>query len=57
MKLLFVNGCISQRGEDSRTLALARAFLETWRARHPDGEIETVSPEGVPGGPAGPEAL
>ena len=45
MKLLFVNGCISQRGEDSRTLALARAFLETWRARHPDGEIETVSPE------------
>ena len=37
--------CISQRGEGSRTLALARAFLETWRARHPDGEIETVSPE------------
>ena len=47
MKLLFVNGCISQRGEDSRTLALARAFLETWRARHPDGEIETVSPEAL----------
>ena len=23
MKLLFVNGCISQRGEESRTLALA----------------------------------
>lgn len=45
MKLLFVNGCISQRGEDSRTLALARAFLETWRARHPDGEVGTVSPE------------
>ena len=45
MKLLFVNGCISQRGEDSRTLALARAFLETWRAGHLDGEIETVSPE------------
>ena len=47
MKLLFVNGCISQRGEDSRTLALARTFLETWRARHPDGEIETVSPEAL----------
>ena len=28
MKLLFVNGCISQRGEESRTLALARSFLD-----------------------------
>ena len=28
MKLLFVNCCISQRGEGSRTLALAKAFLE-----------------------------
>lgn len=26
MKLLFVNGCISQRGEESRTLVLARTF-------------------------------
>ncbi len=32
MKLLFVNSCISQRGEASRTLALARAFLDTLRA-------------------------
>ena len=45
MKLLFVNGCVSQRGEDSRTLALARAFLEAWRAKHPDAEAETVAPE------------
>ena len=30
MKLLFVNCCISQRGEKSRTLALAKSFLETW---------------------------
>ena len=47
MKLLFVNGCISQRGEDSRTLALARAFLDTWQAAHPDGETETVPPEAL----------
>ena len=34
MKLLFVNGCISQRGEESRTLVLARTFLDRrprWR--------------------------
>ena len=28
MKLLFVNGCISQRGGVSRTLVLARSFLD-----------------------------
>lgn len=44
MKLLFVNCCISQRGEDSRTLALAKAFLEAFRATYPDTEIETVGP-------------
>ena len=32
MKLLFVNCCISQRGEASRTLALAKAYLEA----HPE---------------------
>ena len=36
MKLLFVNGCISQRGEESRTLVLARSFLDAWQARHPE---------------------
>lgn len=45
MKLLFVNCCISQRGENSRTLSLAKAFLEAFRAAHPGAEIETVKPE------------
>lgn len=44
MKLLFVECCISQRGGDSRTLALANAFLEAFRASCPDAEIETVRP-------------
>ncbi len=47
MKLLFVNGCISQRGEGSRTLALAKAFLETWKDLHPEAEVETVAPEAL----------
>ena len=47
MKLLFVNSCISQRGEGSRTLALARAFLEAWQAIHPEAEVETVAPEAL----------
>ena len=41
MKVLFVNSCISQRGESSRTLALARAFLEAV----PSAEVEEVTPE------------
>ena len=41
MKLLFVNCCISQRGEASRTLALAKAFLEAV----PAAEVEEVTPE------------
>ena len=45
MKLLLVNGCISQRGEKSRTLALVKAFLEAWKALHPEAEVETVAPE------------
>lgn len=44
MKLLFVECCISQRDGDSRTLALANAFLEEFRASYPDAEIETVRP-------------
>ena len=47
MKLLFVNGCISQRGEESRTLVLARSFLDAWQARHPEAEVETVEPEAL----------
>ena len=47
MKLLFVNACISQRREASRTLALAKAFLETWKDLHPEAEVETVAPEAL----------
>ena len=45
MKFLFVDCCISQRGADSRTRALADAFLTAFRAKHPEAEIETVSQE------------
>ena len=47
MKLLFVNCCISQRGEASRTLALAKAYLEAFSKSHPDWQVETVSPEAL----------
>ena len=39
MGLLFIDSCISQRGENSRTLRLARAFLEEYRKAHPDDEV------------------
>ena len=45
MKLLFVDCCISQRGEESRTKALANAFLKAFRESHPDAEVETVEQE------------
>ena len=45
MKLLFVDCCISQRGADSRTRAVADAFLDTFGANHPEAEVETVTPE------------
>ena len=45
MKILFVDCCISQRGQESRTRALAEAFLEEYRAKNPNAEMETVSPE------------
>ena len=35
--ILFVNACV--RGEQSRTLRLARHFLKTYAALHPDKEI------------------
>ena len=41
MNVLFVNSCISQRGESSRTLVLARAFLQAL----PSAEVEEVTPE------------
>ena len=45
MKLLFVDCCISQRGENSRTAALAEAYLEGFRSAHPDAQVETVTPQ------------
>ena len=45
MKLLFVDCCISQRGEESRTRKLAMAYLEAYMNRHPEAEMEIVSPE------------
>ena len=45
MKLLFVDSCISQRGEHSRTRILAEAYLEAFQAAHPDVEVEVVIPE------------
>lgn len=42
MKLLYIDCCISQRGADSRTRALADAFWAAFREEHPDAGIETV---------------
>ena len=39
MKLLFVDCCISQRGEGSRTKKLADAFLAAFREEHPEAEV------------------
>ena len=47
MKLLFVDCCISQRGADSRTRALAEAFLQAFREVHPDAQMETVTTENL----------
>ena len=41
MKLLYVNCCISLHAP-ARTEQLADAFLTSWQAAHPSGEIETV---------------
>ena len=45
MKLLFVDCCISQRGEGSRTKRLADAFLTAFRKKWPGADVETVTPE------------
>ncbi len=39
-KLLYIDACI--RGEHSRTRALAEAYLDAYRAAHPQDRIETV---------------
>ncbi len=43
--LLFIDGCLSQRGEESRTRRLAESFLTAWWAAHPGEEVETVGAE------------
>lgn len=45
MKLLFVDCCISQRGEGSRTKRLAKAYLDAFLKSHPGTEVEMVTPE------------
>lgn len=57
MKLLFVDCCISQRGEGSRTRALANAYLEAFEKKHPDWEIERVDAAALELAPLTPELL
>ena len=45
MRLLFVDSCISQRGDQSRTRARANAFLETFLETHPGTQVERVALE------------
>ena len=45
MKVLFVDCCISQRGEESRTRKLAEAYLEAYLNCHSDAELEVIPPE------------
>ena len=57
MKLLFIDGCISQRGEGSRTRALANAFLSAFRESRPEAEVETAALETLGLAPFFPAAL
>lgn len=41
--LLFVDCCISYRGDRSRSHALCQAFLEEYKMTHPAQDIETVN--------------
>ncbi len=47
MKLLIVDGCISQRGTGSRTKRLLTAYTEAFCRSHPGAETETVTPEAL----------
>ena len=40
MKLLFVDCCVSQRGKESRTLALAERYIAAFREKYPEAEVE-----------------
>lgn len=57
MKLLYIDSCISQRGQASRTRALAEAFLSAFHAAHRDVRIETVVLEELALSPLLPAAL
>ena len=57
MKLLFIDGCVSQRGPASRTRALAEAFLSAFRESHPGAAVETVTLEALDLKPFLPAAL
>lgn len=57
MKLLWIDGCLSQRGEGSRTRALADAFLSAFRKSQPEAEVETVRLEALELRPFLPAAL
>ncbi len=56
-RLLFIDGCVSQRGPESRTRALAEAFLSAFRETRPEAEIETVRLEELGLKPFTPAAL
>ncbi len=47
MKLLYIDCCITLRGPESRTRALAEAFLAAFRETHPAAEVETVALESL----------
>ena len=47
MRLLIVDGCISQRGGDSRTKQLLSAYAEAFRRTHPEAQTETVTSQAL----------
>ena len=57
MRLLFIDGCVSQRGPASRTRRLADAFLSAFREARPEAEVETVVLEKLDLAPFLPAAL
>lgn len=54
-RILFVTGCI--REEQSRSLRLARHFLESYRQSHPEAEIATVDLPRMNLSPLDPDSL
>ena len=57
MKLLYVNACISERGQESRTLKLSRAFLDGYLETHPADTIVTADLSRLPIQPFDRESL